>query len=61
MDMQHNTAIHISSVKVHDQTEDMLTFYPLLYQMLWHKYDAHVALLYFNMFHIRDVLFHQTF
>ena len=25
LDIQHNTAIHIASVEVHDQTEDMCT------------------------------------
>ena len=36
-------AIHSSSVVTHDITLDMHTFLPLPYQMLWHKYDAHVA------------------
>ena len=61
MDSQHNTAINISGVVVHDQNEDMNKLYRLSYQMLWHKYDAHVESRYFYMFHIRDVIFHQTF
>ena len=40
----HKAAIHISSVEVHDHTEDMCILYHLLYQMLWHKYDAHVLI-----------------
>ena len=60
-DICHSTAIHISSAEVHDQTEDMCILQPLPYRMLWHKYDAHVASLYFYMFHIFDVIFHQTF
>ena len=58
MDIWHITAIHISSVEVHDRTEDMCTLYPLLYNMPWNKYDVHVASLYFYMFHICDVLLH---
>ena len=61
MDIQHNTEIHISSMKVHDQTEDMCTVQHLPYQMLWNKYDAHVESLYLYMFHICDVIFYQTF
>ena len=56
MDSQHNTPIHIYSVEVHAQTEDICTLYHLPYQMLWHKYDAHVASLYFYMLYICDVL-----
>ena len=54
---QHSITIHISSVAVHDQTEDMRTLYHLLYHMIWHKYDVHVVSLYFYMFHICDVIF----
>ena len=61
MEICHITAIHISSVEVHDHTDDMCTLQPFPYHMLWHKYDAHVESLYFYMFHICDVLFHQTF
>ena len=56
MESQHSIVIHISSVAVHDQTEDMRTLYPFPYHMLWHKYDVHVASLYFYMFHICDLL-----
>ena len=61
MDSRHSTTIHISSVEVHSQTEDMCALYHLPYLMLWHKYDFHVASLYFNMLYICDVLSHQTF
>ena len=63
LDIWHNIAIHISSVVTHDLTVDMHTLLPLPYHMFWRKYDAHVASLYFYMFHIynfispRDLLF----
>ena len=47
---QHNTAIHISGVAVHDHTEDMHTLQPVPYQIIWHKDDVHVASLYFICF-----------
>ena len=43
MDIWHSNTIHISSVEVHDQTEDMCTLYPFPYHMLWNKYDVHVT------------------
>ena len=52
MESYHIIAIHIYSVAVHDQTDDMYTFKPLPYQMFWHKHNVHVALLYFYMFRI---------
>ena len=52
MDSKHRIAIHISSVEEHDHTEDMHTLLPFPYNMLWHKYDAHVAPLYFYIYHI---------
>ena len=61
MDIRHSTAILISSVEVNAQIEDMRTLQHLPYLMLWHKYDFHVALLYFYMLYIFDVLSHQTF
>ena len=61
MDISHSTAIHISMAEVHDQTEDLCTLQTLPHLMLWHKYDARVASLYFYMIHICDVIFHQTF
>ena len=60
MDIWKSTAIHISRMEVHDQTEDMCTLYPLPYQIIWHKYDFHVVSLYLYMFHMCDVIFHQT-
>ena len=60
MDIQHNTTIYIFSVEVNDQTEDMCTLQPFKYLMIWHKYDTHVASLYFYMINICDVIFHQT-
>ena len=56
MNIQHNTTIHISSVEVHDQTEDMCTLLNFPDQMILHKHDAHVVSLYFYMFHICDVI-----
>ena len=61
MNIRQITAIHISSVSVHDQNEDKRTLLHLPYQMLWHKWNAHVESLYFYIFHICDVLYHQTF
>ena len=61
MDIQHNTEIHILSEEVHDQTEDMCTLQPFTYQMLWNKYDDHMASLYFYMFHIFDVIFTRLY
>ena len=43
MGSRHSTAIHICSVEVHDQNEDIQTLWPLTYHMIWHKYDVHVA------------------
>ena len=57
MDSQNSTAIHILSMVVHDHTEDMHTLYIFPYQILCHKYDVHVATLYFYMFHIRKLIF----
>ena len=57
LDICHNIAIHISSVATHDLTVSMHTFLPLLCHMLCPKYDAHVAWLYFYMFHIYAILF----
>ena len=61
MGIQHNATIHISVVEGHDQNKDMFTLYHLPYYMLWHKYDAHVASLYFYLFRVCDMLFHHTF
>ena len=59
MDSQHSTQIHIYSLGVHDHTEDMCKLYLVPCQMICHKYDVHVASLYFYMFHFCDVMFHQ--
>ena len=61
MDSQHSIVTHISSLEVHDQTDDMRTLWPFLYQMLWHKYDINLLSLYFDMFCILNLIFHQTF
>ena len=61
MDSRQSPAIKISSVEVDDHTLDICILQTFPYQMLWHKYDSHVASLYFYLFHICDVLFHQTF
>ena len=61
MESWNSTAIHISSVEVHYQNEDTRTLLHFPYHMLWHKYDAHVASLYFYMLYICYVLSHQTF
>ena len=61
MDIRHSTVIHISSVEVHYQNDNNRTLMHFPYQMLWHKYDAHVAPLYFYMLYICDVLSPQTF
>ena len=60
LDIWHNIKIYISSVVTRDLTVDMHTFFPLPYHIIWRKYDAHVAWLYFYMFHIRDLFFPQT-
>ena len=57
---QHNTAIHIFSLKVHVQTEDMCTLQPFQYHMIWHKYDVYVVSRYCFMSYKCGVLFHQT-
>ena len=61
MNIQHITAIHISSVEVHYNNEYKRTLSHLPYQMLCNKYDAHVESIYFYMFYICDVLSRQTF
>ena len=61
MDSRHSTLIHISSVEVHYPNENKLTLLNFPYQMLWHKYDPHVASLYFYMLYICNVLSHHTF
>ena len=57
MDILHNIEIQISSVVMHDLTVymHMLLYFP--YQILCHKYDAHVASL-FNTFHTCDFFGH---
>ena len=54
-------AIKFSIVVTYDPTVSMYTLFPLPCHMLWRKYDAHVALLYFYMYHICDFIFSQTF
>ena len=61
MDNQHSTVIQISSVEVNYLNEDKRILLHFPYQMLWNKYDAHVASLYFYMLYTCDVLSHQTF
>ena len=61
MDSRHSTLIHISSVEVHFPNEDKHTLLHLPDQIIWHKYVAHVASLYFYMLYICDVISHQTF
>ena len=61
MDIWHSTVIYVYGVEVHYQNEDKRTLLHFTYQMLWHKYDAHVASMYFYMLYICDVLFHETF
>ena len=43
MGIWHSIIIQISIVVIYGLTLDMNTLSPLLYQTLWHKYDAHVA------------------
>ena len=45
----------------HDMTLDTHTLLLLSYHMIWRKYDAHVASLYFYRFHIYGFLFTETF
>ena len=52
---------YISGVVMHDLTVYTHTLLPLPCKMLWLKYDAHMAWLYFYMFHICDLIFPQTF
>ena len=61
LDIFHNIAIHISSVVTHDLTVDIHTLLHIPYHLLWLKYDVHVVLLYFYMFHIFNLIFPQTF
>ena len=60
MYIYHIISIHISSVALYDQTEDMHTLQPLQYQMICHKYDIHVASLYLYILFLCN-FFHQTF
>ena len=60
MDIWHNIKIQISSVLTQDLTEDMHTFLTFPYQMLWHKYDARVASLYFMCFMCAICFFTRT-
>ena len=53
--------MHCYTGNVYDQSEDKRTLSHFPYQMLWHKYDAQVASLYFYMCRICGVLSHQTF
>ena len=50
-----------SSVVAHDLNVVMHTFLPFPCHMLWTKYDAHVAWMYFYKFHICYLLLPQTF
>ena len=61
MSIWHNIEIHISSVVMHDLNLDMHILLPLPYNMLWHKYNAHVVWIYFICFIYANFLFRQTF
>ena len=47
MDIWNNMEIQISCVVTHDLTVDTHTLFPFPYQIIWSKYDAHVAWSYF--------------
>ena len=48
MNIWYSISIPIYSVAMHDLTMDIHTFLPLIYHILWHKYDAHVACMFFK-------------
>ena len=52
LDILHNIEIQIPSMVNHDLTVDTYTLLPLPYQIIWRKYEDHVASLYSYMFHI---------
>ena len=61
LEIWRNISIHISSVVIHDLTVGTHTLLPFPYQVIWSEYDAHVASLYFYMFHVCYFIFLQTF
>ena len=61
MEIYNSIVIHIFSVKVHYRTGGIHTLYHFPCQMLWHKYDVHLASLYFYLFHIYDFIFPRPY